>query len=135
MTAEKLEVDAVVKAFIRSSIRRMKEAWKLQIGAALREARGRADLTQEQLADRVGMSAEAISNIERGSSLPTLETLYKIAVAVNSSISDLIGEPPSSLKSQKRSALESQLQVTADALDDRLLDVAVKQMALLRNLR
>jgi transcriptional regulator with XRE-family HTH domain len=47
--------------------------------ARLRKA---ADLTQEQLAVRAGMSQQYISDLERGLCNPTIVTLYELATAL-----------------------------------------------------
>lgn len=46
----------------------------------MRKAR---NLTQEQLAEMIDRSQDAISNIERGISLPNFETLERLAIALN----------------------------------------------------
>ena len=58
---------------------------KLQVlfGKRLRRIRRSKDLTQEQLADMVGVSTEFISNIERGINAPSFDTLERIAAILN----------------------------------------------------
>lgn len=56
------------------------ENLKAQFGKRLQELRREAGLTQEQLADKTGLSAESVSNIERGVFGPKFENLEKIAV-------------------------------------------------------
>lgn len=76
----------------------------------MRHARVTAGITREDLGASIGKSAEAVSNIERGIALPTIETLLELAAALNVSILDLIGEKDvSSQKSTKRVELEFQL--------------------------
>ena len=55
--------------------------------ARLRKA---ADLTQEQLAERAGMSQQYISDLERGLCNPTIVTLYELATALGVSQVDLV---------------------------------------------
>lgn len=50
------------------------------IGRKLKFLRLERDLSQEKLAEYVNMSREHISCIERGKNLPTVETLYNLAV-------------------------------------------------------
>lgn len=45
----------------------------------LREARKQAGLTQQVLADKVGVSKNSISNYEKGASFPLPYTLYDLA--------------------------------------------------------
>ncbi len=49
------------------------------IGRKVKKLRLEKDISQEKLAEFVGMSREHISCIERGKNLPTVETLYKLA--------------------------------------------------------
>ena len=48
--------------------------------ARIRKEKG---LTQEQLADRSGLSQQYISGLERGQRNPTILTIYEIAVALD----------------------------------------------------
>lgn len=50
--------------------------------ANLRAERARADMTQEQLATKAGISTASVVGYEKGTTLPTLTTLYKLAVAL-----------------------------------------------------
>ena len=52
---------------------------KAQFGTRLQELRQRAGLTQEQLADKIGVTIESVSNMERGIHGPKFETLENIA--------------------------------------------------------
>jgi transcriptional regulator with XRE-family HTH domain len=47
----------------------------------IRESRGRANLTQRELAERAGMSQPAIAKLEQGAANPTLDTLARCAAA------------------------------------------------------
>ena len=49
------------------------------IGSRVREERRRLELTQEELAERVGLSTNYIAHLERGSRGASLETLEKVA--------------------------------------------------------
>jgi transcriptional regulator with XRE-family HTH domain len=62
----------------------------------IRELRAQYQLTQESLCDHAGISIDAISRIESGSRVPTLDTLERIAAAFGLRVVDLIGvgEPP-----------------------------------------
>jgi transcriptional regulator with XRE-family HTH domain len=54
-----------------------------EIGAAIREARDEAGITQKELADRAGMSRASIANIEAGRQQFPLHVLYRIARALD----------------------------------------------------
>jgi len=47
-------------------------------------------LSQESLAERVGISSKYLSSIERGKENPTLDTLIKLAAALEVELSDLL---------------------------------------------
>jgi len=49
----------------------------------LRTGRKEANLSQSALADRVGISQPALSQIESGNNDPTLSTVRKIALEIN----------------------------------------------------
>lgn len=63
----------------------------VQIGAAAREARKQAKLTQEEVAERVGIAPEVYGRIERGVIMPSVPTLKKICQALGVSASGLLG--------------------------------------------
>jgi len=52
---------------------------KIQFGRKLKDIRKQKNLTQEQLAETVGVSAEFISNIERGINAPSFKTLENLS--------------------------------------------------------
>ena len=62
---------------------------KAAIGSRLREARNMVKLTQEQLAEKVGIGTTYISDIERGAKFPSLSLFIKIVDALGVS-SDFI---------------------------------------------
>lgn len=55
-----------------------------EIGAAVRIAREVLGWTQTYLAERAGMKQHALSRVESGDVLPTLETVHRIATALDS---------------------------------------------------
>ena len=63
---------------------------RMAIGLRVRALRRAKDMTQEGLASAIGRSVEAVSNIERGASLPPLDTLLMIADALSCDLADLI---------------------------------------------
>ena len=52
------------------------------IGAAIRNHRTRADLTQENLAELVDLNPKYIGEIERGEKIISIEALLRVAKAV-----------------------------------------------------
>ena len=61
------------------------------IGAAAREARKALELTQEDAAERIGVSAEFYARIERGNALPSVPTFARISGALGVSADTLLG--------------------------------------------
>lgn len=59
--------------------------------ANLRAFRARIDITQAELAARVGVDAQSIVNWEKGSYMPSLRTTVKLADALGVSIDQLAG--------------------------------------------
>jgi two-component system, OmpR family, response regulator len=61
------------------------------IGERIREVRKEKDLTLSQLHKRTGLSISLLSQIERSESAPSISSLFKIAVALESRMGDLFG--------------------------------------------
>ena len=58
------------------------KAWEEYNAQILLEAQKNARLTQSELAKRIGADKGYISRVERGLTVPTVATLYKIASAM-----------------------------------------------------
>ena len=56
-----------------------KEQFKLKLGEYIAEIRKERKMTQEELAEKVGRTAIAISNIENAVSYPSIDTLIRFA--------------------------------------------------------
>ena len=67
----------------------------MKFGKALSTLRKEADLTQNEVADRLNLSRQAISKYERGESFPDISVLVMIAELFNVTLNELInyGEP------------------------------------------
>ena len=63
---------------------------KIKFGKRLKNLRKISGLTQEKLADKIDMSIDSVSNIERGIHGPQLETLEKIAAVLDIRLMDLL---------------------------------------------
>lgn len=59
----------------------------------LKEIRKERGMTQQQLADSCGMKNTRIANYEAGIREPRLQDAQKIAVVLNCTLDELIGEP------------------------------------------
>lgn len=60
-----------------------------RLGSRIKELRKIRKLTQDKLAEAVGIEQKHLSRIEVGKSYPSLDTLEKIAVALNMEIMEL----------------------------------------------
>lgn len=98
-----------------------------QIGLIVRGARLSRDLSQEELAARIGITPQALSNIERGRVMPSFPTV--VAAMRELSI------PPAALLplierrgSARRAVLEAALLSAAADLSERELEIALDQI-------
>ncbi|MEA3030149.1 MAG: hypothetical protein QOG13_1474 [Sphingomonadales bacterium] len=60
------------------------------VGRNAARLRREAGLTQEQLAERCGLSQQYLSDLERGKLNPTVVTLYELATALGVSHVELV---------------------------------------------
>ena len=74
------------------------EATSIDIGIRLKELREQRKVSMRALATQSGLSANALSMIERGKTSPSVSTLYKLADALGVSITAFFG--PQSEKQQ-----------------------------------
>src|SRR5512134_3497085 len=75
-----------------------REATSVNVGGRLRELRESRGISMRTLATRSGLSANALSMIERGKTSPSVSTLYKLADALGIAITAFFG--PESEKKQ-----------------------------------
>ncbi len=62
------------------------KAWEEYNAQILLDARKKAGLTQSELAKRIGADKSYISRIERGITIPTVSTLYRLVAAMGLAI-------------------------------------------------
>ena len=110
----------------------MNENLKTIIGARVKAGRKARNLTQAALAEAVHRTTEAISNLERGKSLPPLDLLERIGEALDCSIAALVEVPAVSGTYAERARLETELMMIGKALPIEQLRVAVQQIGALR---
>ena len=67
---------------------------KQVVSERIKALRHELGLTQEALCERAEISVDAVNRIENGTRVPTIDTLEKIAVALGSSVSDLLHTEP-----------------------------------------
>lgn len=90
---------------------------------AIRKARG---LTQEQFAELIERSVDAVSLLERGLVLPSFETLERLAERVGVPLKDLVDTEHD--VDPERNLLVTELIETTRTLDNDLLEVALAQL-------
>ena len=69
------------------------EAYSVDVGTRLRQLREQRNMSMRSLATASGLSANALSMIERGKTSPSVSTLYKLADAMGVPITTFFGEP------------------------------------------
>ena len=63
---------------------------KLTMGDRIKETRKKRGLTQEQLAERLGVSVEFVGQIERGLKMPSMQVFVKLVEVLNVSADYLL---------------------------------------------
>jgi len=66
------------------------------IGKTIREARIRQNMTQMELADQMGVSFQAVSNWERGNSMPDISKLEPLCKVLHLNVQQLLSGQPQS---------------------------------------
>ena len=109
--------------------------FKSYLAGQIKSQRKQAGMTQAELADAIGRTDEAISNIERRKSVPSIETLIAISNVLNLPIRDFF--PTGSLGlnvSINRLDKEAEVMAIIRGLSDDKLNVALDQLLALKNL-
>ena len=74
----------------------------LKVAKRIRDGRNAKNMTQMELADKLGVSFQAVSNWERGASMPDISKLSDLSEILSISISELLGsEDKSSISVEK----------------------------------
>ena len=68
----------------------MKELDYQALGARIRKARMHKGLSQEKLAEECSLSPSHIGHIERGTRIPSLETIHAISCLLDASLDELV---------------------------------------------
>lgn len=62
----------------------------IRVGKAIAQRRCEANLTQEQVAEGLGIGTEAVSRMERGAAMPTVARLVRLAEILSCGADDLL---------------------------------------------
>ena len=87
---------------------------RILLGARIREIRKRQGLSQEMLAERAGISAQYISNIERGRENPTLDLMLRLSGALKVSLGEICDYETEKMDQKKMRTAILELLRTAD---------------------
>ena len=111
------------------TLRVMATDLKQTLGRRVKAAREALRLTQEELAGRIERTPEALSNIERGHSVPSLDTLEKLSTHLGVPIGEFFEAAKEMAgKSPRRIGLETDARQVIKRLTDTNLEVALKQL-------
>ncbi len=96
---------------------------KKYLGLKIKNARKTAKLSQEELAEKVGMTEKNISNIERGLQYPSLENFVKILELLNISLKEF-GIDKDLSKNENKYKIE--LIKNIELMDDKKIKILLK---------
>ena len=103
---------------------------KIKVGRRVRTLRVARKITQQSLAHSIGRTPEAVSNIERGKSLPGLDTLENIAQSLGFSLADFFSDD-APRKGSRHLEIEARLQYLLSSLSDSDAEIAMDQVEVL----
>ncbi len=103
---------------------------KVVLGARIKAVRKQRGWSQEQLAERAGISTQYVSNIERGKENPTLDLLLRVAQALKVSPAEIFDLEARGLD---RKTLQAEIRKVIETQDIERLRIALKVLrAILR---
>lgn len=111
----------------------------LEIGQRIRKARLAAKVTQEQLAEKVGVGTTHISHIETGNSIPSLKLLVDILNALGLSADAVLCDQldhagasfPDLIAEELTDCTEQEIRIFSDIL--RALKISLRSRGLTKN--
>ncbi len=90
----------------------------------IKKLRNQQKLTQDKFGERIGLTVEAIRNIEQGKSTPTAKTIDRICDAFDINAVELLLDEPSPDKAQLIRLLHNKLSIFSTEELLRLNDIA-----------
>lgn len=100
------------------------EQFYLELGRRIRVARLNSQLTQEQLADLLGLTRTSITNIEKGKQKILAHTLVELSGKLKVTINDLI---PAALQKTERSRIDKLLHEGSSPAERNFFEAALKK--------
>ena len=85
-----LVIKALRKYLRSSDVRKEKKTVQKSLGAAIRDHRTRCKMTQEFVAESIGVSRQAVSKWESGTSDPSTSNLFALATLFGISAEELL---------------------------------------------
>ena len=105
---------------------------KQHVGLKVKAARQKLGLTQEQLAEAIDKTVETISNIERGHSLTSIETLQVISNQLKVPLAALFeGLEKGRLNHRRRAELDQKMELLLESLPDQDAELALELVEVL----
>ena len=100
----------------------------IDIGNRIKEERKKANLTQEEFAEKINIGYKFLGNIERGEGIPSLDTLIKIVEVLDISYDSLL----SNKKEVSKNIL--QIQHILSGLSDKRQKELIEAIKVIKNL-
>ena len=125
------EISFMDKQYISRYKHNMKSDVRKYLGLKVRAIRESANMTQEELAAICDVSWRTISNLERGTVVPDLFMVYRIAQNFDVKIDELLDHQIINQKSLSRLKKENIIIEKIKQIDDNVLDYIDEQLCLL----
>ncbi len=87
-----------------------------KVARNIKEARTKMNMTQMNLADEMGVSYQAVSNWERGNSMPDISKLPELCEILNISFEELVGEKTAETEIAEKLMQEEDTEVTLEEM-------------------
>lgn len=87
-----------------------------KVGRKIKEARVEQNMTQMNLADAMGVSYQAVSNWERGNSMPDISKLSELCDILHIRMEELLGEESRAIEAAKKFAENRDAEITISEL-------------------
>ena len=90
----------------------------IQCGRTISQARKKQNMTQMELADRMGISFQAVSNWERGVSMPDISKLLELSEVLGITVDEILGKPSPLIETLVTAEREKENTATAKSAPD-----------------
>lgn len=77
---------------VLASVKRQIPKHRIQLGDAIRRRRNELGISQEQFAEVVDCHRNFVGRVERGQQNPTVDTLVRIAKALDCTVRDIVND-------------------------------------------